>query len=180
MLVGCSSEFECVQNRQTLFAMIDISCWSLTQFCSASPNAKQVIAYLKGETHGIAKTAQAGDSFCIVRSKKRSHFGSAAHQCGGLAANHIHIHRDGNIIAGFETDVEILTFGKHKAGLIECSTKTHSNSGIYPFIYHTPECEACKCKHTIARIDCLRNTPYVPKCWSVATLCILVFNIIVN
>src|SRR5260370_18919096 len=130
MLVGCSSEFECVQNRQTPFATIDISCWSLTQFCSASPNAKQVIAYLKGETHGIAKTAQAGDSFCIVRSKKRSHFGSAAHQCGGLAANHIHIHRDGNILPGFGNDVERFTFRKNEAGPLQWSTKTHSNSGI--------------------------------------------------
>src|SRR5260370_7042677 len=147
MLVGCSSEFECVQNRQTLFATIDISCWSLTQFCSASPNAKQVIAYLKGETHGIAKTAQAGDSFCIVRSKKRSHFGSTAHQCGGLAPNHIHIHCDGNIIPGFETDVEILTFGKHKAGLIECSTQTPHNNGIYPFTYPTPPCQPATSTH---------------------------------
>src|SRR5260370_25916216 len=147
MLVGCSSEFECVQNRQTPFATIDISSWSLTQLCSASPNAKQVIEYLKGETHCIAKTAQTGDSFCIVRSKKRSHFGSAAHQCGGLAANHIHIHRDGNIIAGFENDIEIFTFGKHQAGLIRSSTQTHSHSRIYPLIYHPPQCEAGQCKH---------------------------------
>src|SRR5260370_18373639 len=110
MLVGCSSEFECVQNRQTLFATIDISCWSLTQFCSASPNAKQVIAYLKGETHGIAKTAQAGDSFCIVRSKKRSHFGSAAHQCGGFWPNPIHKHTDRNIIPRFGTRLTDVTF----------------------------------------------------------------------
>src|SRR5258708_35011434 len=103
MLVGCSSEFECVQNRQTLFATIDISCWSLTQFCSASPNAKQVIAYLKGETHGKAKTAQAGDSFCIVRSKKRSHFGSAAHQCGGLSGQSIPQHPHRKILLGFWT-----------------------------------------------------------------------------
>src|SRR5260370_19023661 len=118
MLVGCSSEFECVQNRQTLFATIDISCWSLTQFCSASPNAKQVIAYLKGETHGIAKTAQAGDSFCIVRSKKRSHFGSAAHQCGGLAAYHYPIPCRRKNIAGFATDIERLNFRKHEDGPI--------------------------------------------------------------
>src|SRR5260370_34543902 len=110
MLVGCSSEFECVQNRQTLFATIDISCWSLPPCCSASPNAKQVIAYLKGETHGIAKTAQTGDSFCIVRSKKRSHFGSAAHQCGGLVAHHIHIPLHGEHTSRLVTPVATITY----------------------------------------------------------------------
>src|SRR6266699_267540 len=151
-----------MQYGQTLFAAVDIPRGSLSQFRSAGPDAKQVIAYLESDAHCIAKAPQAGDSFYIVCSEQGSHLSGTAHQRGGLAANHIHVHRKRNVSKSFKADVEVLTLRDHKAGFVKHGPKTDSDGGINPFTYHIPEREAGEGKHAIPCIDRLWNTPDIP------------------
>src|SRR6266702_3771281 len=172
--------FKSMQNGQNLFTAINIPSRRFTQFLSAGPNTKQVIANLKGNTHCIPKAAQTGNCFCIACPNERAHLSGAAHQCGSLAAYHVHVHRNGNIIMRFKADIEVLALRNHEAGLVKNRPKTDSDGGVHPLVYYIPEHETSKSKHTIACINRLWNTPDVPECWAVAALGISIFNIVVN
>src|SRR5205807_1758762 len=58
--------------------------------------------------------------------------------------------------------------------------KAEGERGLYAFVQYAPERQAGEGKHAIACIDGLRDTPELPEGWSVATLGIHIFNIIVD
>src|SRR5207245_11479925 len=124
--------------RQPHLTALTIPRWRLAQFRGCSPHAKQVITHLKSYTQSVTCTAQAFDSFLVLRSQHRSHLCGTSHQRRCFAADHIYVCRDRDILAFFKANIEVLSLAEDKTGVVERRAKTGGSYPLHDPIQYSP------------------------------------------
>src|SRR5438552_2528443 len=123
--------FQSVKDGEALLAPIDIASGRLAQLGGTRPDPEHIITHLERDAYGLAKCLQAFNSFLVACSQECSHFCCTAHEGRCFAANHIHVHSHRDILAGLETEIQVLSLynGLHRT--VKKSTQTCDKGALY-------------------------------------------------
>jgi len=110
---------EGVEEEERLFVVFDVGAGLFAKRGGVAVGVEEVVAELEGETDADAEAVQIFDVVAVGLSDEGADFEGAGEEDGGFEADHLHVFVDGDVVAGLEVHVVLLTFADFPAGLFK-------------------------------------------------------------